>query len=129
LTNSYLIDTNILVLAIRQRQNKWDLLRGLVVTGATLSCSVITLGEIYAGMRPHERVRTEELLSVLDSHPVTAELARLAGLIKNEWKTKGFILSLPDALIAATAIAHGLTLITDNRKDFPMPELAIYPLP
>jgi predicted nucleic acid-binding protein len=127
--NSYLIDTNILVLAIRQRQNKWELLRGLVVTGATLSCSVITLGEIYAGMRPHERVRTEELLSVLDSHPVTVEVARLAGLLKNEWKVKGFTLTLPDMLIAATAIAHGLTLITDNLKDFPMPELKIYSLP
>ena len=127
--NSYLIDTNILVLAIRQRQNKWELLRGLVVTGATLSCSVITLGEIYAGMRPHERVRTEELFSVLDSHPVTVDVARLAGLLKNEWKVKGFTLSLPDTLIAATAIAHGLTLITDNRKNFPMPELQIHPLP
>ena len=24
--------------------------------------------------------------------------------------------------------AHGLTLVTDNRKDFPMPELNIHPL-
>jgi hypothetical protein len=29
----------------------------------------------------------------------------------------------------AVALTHGLTLLTDNRKDFPMPELALYALP
>jgi predicted nucleic acid-binding protein len=32
-------------------------------------------------------------------------------------------------LIAATALEHGLTLITHNRKHFPMPELSFHPLP
>ena len=43
------------------------------------------------------------------------------------------ILPLPplvlDMLIAATALEHSLTLVTENRKDFPMPELSLYPLP
>ncbi len=60
---------------------------------------------------------------------MTAEIARYAGLLKNEWKARGKTLSLPDTLIAATAIAHKLVLVTDNRKDFPMPELNVYPLP
>jgi predicted nucleic acid-binding protein len=34
-----------------------------------------------------------------------------------------------DVTIAAVALTHGLTLLTDNRKDFPMPELALYSLP
>jgi predicted nucleic acid-binding protein len=55
--NSCLIDTNVLILAIRRRQGTWELLRGLVAGGAALACSVIKLGEVYAGMRPHEKKR------------------------------------------------------------------------
>jgi predicted nucleic acid-binding protein len=48
---------------------------------------------------------------------------------QNRWRKKGHTLSLPDVTIAAVALTHGLTLLTDNRKDFPMPELALYSLP
>ena len=37
-------------------------------------------------------------------------------------------LTVADAAIAAVALAHELTLMTDNVKDFPMKELALYPL-
>jgi predicted nucleic acid-binding protein len=40
----------------------------------------------------------------------------------------GQTLTLDDTLIASTAITHRLILVTDNRKDFPMPELNLYPL-
>jgi len=36
---------------------------------------------------------------------------------------------LPDATIAAVAIEHGLVLVTANAKHYPMPELALCPLP
>ena len=49
--------------------------------------------------------------------------------LQNRWRKKGHTLSLPDVTIAAVALTHGLTLLTDNRKDFPMPELALYSLP
>ena len=42
---------------------------------------------------------------------------------------RGRTLSIPDVIIAATALAYRLVLMTDNRKDFPMPQLAIFPLP
>jgi hypothetical protein len=32
-------------------------------------------------------------------------------------------------MVAATVLEHGLTLMTDNPKDFPLPELHFYPLP
>ena len=85
------------------------------------------IGQTFAGMRQHERQRTEELFDQLTIFDVTVEIARYAGLVKNEWASKGRTLSLADAMIAATAILHRHVLITDNRKDFPMPELKLYP--
>lgn len=126
---SYLVDTNILVHAIRQKKGRWEFLEGLVQAGGSLACSVLTVGELYAGMKPHEKARTEELLDGFERYEVTEEIARYAGLLKNEWAAKGFTFTLVDMTIAATAIAHKLTLITENRKDFPMPELTLHDLP
>jgi len=42
---------------------------------------------------------------------------------------KSKTIALPDAIVAAIAIKRGCTLMTDNRKDFAMPELNLYPLP
>lgn len=122
----YLIDTNVLIDAIRQKRERRDLLRSLVAGGSLLGCSVITIGEIYAGMRPHERVGTERLLAEFHHYEITSPLAQRAGMLKNEWAARGRTLTLADMLIAATAIQHGLTLVTSNTKDFPMRELRLH---
>ena len=80
-------------------------------------------------MRPHEAKITGELLRSLKFYEVTWEIAQLAGELQNRWRRKGHSLSLPDVTIAAVALAHGLTLLTDNRKHFPMPELVFHSLP
>jgi predicted nucleic acid-binding protein len=36
--------------------------------------------------------------------------------------------SIPDAIIAATTLQHGLTLVTFNPRDFDLPGLQLYPL-
>ena len=125
---SNLVHTNLLIPTTRQKKGRWELFQGLVEAGGSLACSVLTVGELYAGMKPHERARTEELLDGFERHEVTEEIARYAGLLKNEWTLKGFTFTLVDMMIVATAIAHNLTLITENRKDFPMAELKLHPI-
>lgn len=125
----YLLDTSVIIDALNQKRGRWDLLASLVEAGDTLCCSVITLTEIYAGIRPNELAFTEQFLESIEHYEVDSRLARYAGSLKNEWAKKGRTLGIADIIIAATALAHNLILMTDNRKDFPMSQIAIYPLP
>ncbi len=76
-------------------------------------------------MRDRERFKTFELFESLDTLPVTAGIADIAGELIRTWRGRGITLSDADSIIAATAINHGLTLVTTNAKHFPMPELTI----
>jgi predicted nucleic acid-binding protein len=124
-----LLDTTVLLDVLRARRNRRSLLAELVAGGHLLATAAINVGEVYAGMRVGEEKRTEAFLSSLDCYPITAAIARRAGSLKSAWAQKGKTLSLADMIVAATALEHGLTLMTDNRKDFPLPELNFYPLP
>ena len=124
-----LLDTTVIVDAINGKRKRHLLLDELLAQRNLLACCGINVTEVYAGMRPHEAGFTEAFLRSLKFYEVTWEIARLAGELQNRWRKKGHTLSLPDVTIAAVALTHGLTLLTDNRKDFPMPELALYALP
>jgi predicted nucleic acid-binding protein len=56
-------------------------------------------------------------------------VAEAAGKLKKQWAQKGRTLTLANALVAAVALQQGCSLATDNRKDFPMPDLQLYELP
>jgi predicted nucleic acid-binding protein len=79
-------------------------------------------------MRPNEETATAEFLGSLGFYEVTRLIARSAGRLRYEWARKGQTLSLADATIAAVALAHGLMLMTDNNRHFPMQELQLYPV-
>jgi len=59
---SYLLDTNILILALRGYAKALDL---LAESNTDFFISVVTRAEIFAGMRPHEELRTIALLDSL----------------------------------------------------------------
>ena len=126
---TYLPDTNVLVDALNGKRGRREGLRDLVLQGHRLACCAITLAEVYAGMWPHEAPRTDEFLSALVWYGTSRGIARRAGRLRFEYARQGMALSLADTLIAATALEYGLTLITANRKHFPMMELSLYPLP
>ena len=122
----YLIDTNLLILAFRRRPEAIHLLKRLHAEGG-LHISVVTRTEILAGMHAAEEERTMTLLSSLGNLPVDVVSADQAGRWIYAYARKGIQLSVPDAVIGATAITHGLTLVTTNAKHFPMPEVRVQP--
>ena len=126
---TYLLDTSVIIDAINNKKARRELLKDLVKQGNSLACCPINITEIYAGMRPREEQTTRTFLRSLDLYPLTFPVSELAGTLKRDYAKKGQTLNLGDVLIAATAMHNGLSLLTDNTKDFPMKDLTLYPLP
>ena len=85
------------------------------------------MAELYAGMRVGEESKMQNLLAGMQCPPVTKEIARRAGELKNSWSRRGRTFGLDEMIVAATALEHGLMLVTANRKDFPIEGLAFWP--
>jgi predicted nucleic acid-binding protein len=124
-----LLDSSVLIDVLRSRAGRREWLADLVSRGDTLATSALNLAEVYAGMRPEEEERTKALLNSLECYEITASVAETAGKLKRQWAKRGRPLTLADTIIAAVALEHRCPLATDNRKDFPMPELQLYELP
>lgn len=122
----FLLDTTVLIDCLRARNNRPSLLKQLCREGNILGCCAINIAEIWTGAKSKERSITEELLDSLEYYVITRQAAKLAGELKQKYSQKGITLSLADTLIAAVAITQKLTLITDNPKHFPIPELSLY---
>lgn len=126
-TSTVLLDTSILINVLHRKPREMTLLQDLTVRGIGLAISCITVAELYAGMRIGEEKTTQALLSALDSIPLDSEIAREAGLIRAAQRRIGKTFALDDMLIATTAIHYGYSLITENRKDFAIPGIYLYP--
>jgi predicted nucleic acid-binding protein len=74
-------------------------------------------------VRPKEKLRTEAFLDNLYCFDITRSIGARAGSLRYAWAQQGITLSTSDTIIAATALAHNLVLMTDNLKHYPMPEL------
>jgi predicted nucleic acid-binding protein len=125
----FLVDTSVLIDALNGKRGRNEALRDLVRQGHMLASCAVTVAEVYAGMHPSEAQATGGLLSRLRYCETPPEAARIAGRLQYDWRRKGHTLSLADSLIAATALHHGLILITDNAKHFPMPQLPMHTFP
>ena len=125
----YLLDTSVIIDTINGKRNREQLLTELLRQGNLLACCPINVTEVYAGLRRAEESRTLDLLESMKCYPITWPVARLAGLIKRDYGKKGITLATTDVMIAAVALHHQITLITDNLKHYPMKELSLYALP
>jgi len=123
----YLLDTGVIIRQMRGRKDVLRLVRGMASLGR-IGISPVTHLELYAGLQPHEEYAGRKLLSRFQTIPVDAEIGQRAGQLIRQQKAQGRALSVPDALIAATALQHNLTLVTFNPGDFDPLGVSLYPL-
>ena len=121
----YLLDTNILIQCFCKTTGFLDLLASLALDDM-LYISAMTRVEIIRGMQEREREATYHLLDSFETIGVSVEIANKAGDLIRAWRKQGKTLEDTDALIAATALHHGLALVTTNAKHFPMADLVVF---
>ncbi len=119
----YLLDSCVLIDLLRGRVDRVDRVRRILDAGGVLAGCAITLGEVRAGMRPNEEEATLGLLESLRYLPLSAQGALLAGKWRAAFRSQGVTLALADALVAATAVEHAATLVTDNMEHYPQAEV------
>jgi predicted nucleic acid-binding protein len=98
-----------------------------LVSVPAIALSTLTIMELRSGWTKEQATwllpRLYALCSIM---PVTKEIAEQAGIWRQEYKSKGQQLGTPDTVIAATAYLSDFLLVTNNAKDYPMPELKLY---
>jgi predicted nucleic acid-binding protein len=91
-----LLDTSVLIDILTRRGRRSEFFSKLLQEGHTFACCALTIAEVYAGMKPHEKTATEDLLGGLEYFETPRKTAERAGHLKAVWARKGRALSLPD---------------------------------
>ena len=118
----YLLDTNICIY-IRQRRPEEVLRRFRKLRPGEAALSVITYGELlYGAAKSSQRTaaleRLRELVRLLPALPLPETAAETYGALRAELESKGEMIGNNDLWIAAHALAAGLTLVTNNEREF-----------
>jgi tRNA(fMet)-specific endonuclease VapC len=121
LINVVLLDTNIVSFVLKEDSRAQSYAPHL--ENRRLAISLMTVAELFqwAAIRKWGARRTSQLESSLRNYvilPFDIALCRLWGEIRARCRAAGRPISPQDAWIAATALQHGLPLITHNPADF-----------
>ncbi|MBX3265793.1 MAG: type II toxin-antitoxin system VapC family toxin [Acidobacteria bacterium] len=122
MTPKYLLDTNVCIVYIKFPNS--NVLSRIAATPAEeiAVCSVVKYEMFFGSMRSSDPVRSlqiqEAFLEQFESLPFDDTACRHAAKIRADLSRTGTIIGAYDILIAATALANDLTLVTHNVKEF-----------
>lgn len=111
-----LCDTNILIEFYKNNQQVVTALQKIGLS--QIAISAITKAELYFGALNKTELRLlKRNLALLHSYPLDTNISTQFIALMEAYSLS-HKLSIPDAIIAATALSHGVALYTLNVKDF-----------
>jgi len=127
--SGFLVDTNVISEFLRSAPEVKVIAWSRQVANESLFVSAVSVGELRKGLtlmpEGDRRKRMEESIQqqlkflfagrVL---PITKQVAERWGELAGRRQLGGRPLSVPDGQIAATALVHGLVMVTRNVRDF-----------
>ncbi|HUT26048.1 MAG TPA: type II toxin-antitoxin system VapC family toxin [Sumerlaeia bacterium] len=119
-----LIDSNVLIQFERARKDVADYVRGREDEESFLS--VISASELLHGVHRAKNARTrarrlafvEAALAHFPVLGIDLAVARSHAQLWSELEKKGMMIGMHDSWLAATCLAHGLSIATDNAREF-----------
>jgi predicted nucleic acid-binding protein len=122
------LDSSVIIAAERRGHTVREILEQVkAVQGEMeIGISVVTVAELVHGAyRTKTQAQQERRLQFIERlssdvpvHPVTVEIARLAGRIEGQQEAMGVQFAFEDLLIGATALHLGYDVATLNLRDF-----------
>ena len=125
----YLIDSDWSINYLRGARDYVERVRGIAADGIGLS--IISLAELYEGVYSSTNPSMSEaalknFLELVEILGLDDETCRIFGQVRGRLRAQGALVGDMDILIGATALRHGLTLLSNNRRHFErMPGLSI----
>jgi len=123
-----ILDTSVLIAGERRGEGVQAILQRVQAAHGEqeAALSVVTLVELTHGIyrartdtdRARRRAFSEELRRDMAVHPVTVEIAELAGRIEGEQAVRGVSIAFEDLLIGVTALHLGYSVMTLNVRHF-----------
>ena len=118
----YLLDTNICIY-IRKKKPERVSQRFHKAGSGEVAISVITYGELlYGANKSEQRARSlatvQEFVRIVPPLPLPENAAEAYGFIRAELESRGEMVGPNDLWIAAHALASGLTLVTNDEREF-----------
>jgi toxin FitB len=120
----FLLDTNVVSELRRPRPHGAVIAWLRQVADHDLHLSAVTIGELQAGVeitREQDLAKAEEIERWIDSVAATYNVIPMDAPVFRAWARLTHRRSntlIEDAMIAATADVHGLTVVTRNVRDF-----------
>lgn len=117
-TQTILLDTDFVIDFLRGETRMIDIIIPLWEKNIAF-LSVLSVYELYAGMRPNEKEATDNFINACQLEPLTIEISKEAGNYRSDYRAKGQTLSIVDCIIATTAKINNHLVATKKLRHFP----------